>query len=136
MGAVFDDLDELLAAPPVDLGVTPWVTVEAEAVEQFARATLSPPTETVPPFMLLSLTNLLMPHLLQVPGASSGVNYGTESVRFASPVRPGDRLRGQGFLVEASEAGGGVQTKVHLRVELEGADEPACTVESLSRWMR
>lgn len=134
--AVFDDLAELLRAAPLDLGSTPWITVDASSVEQFARATLSPTTETVPPLMLLSLTNLMMPQLLQVPGASSGVNYGADSVRFNSPVRPGQRLRARAVLAESGEAGGGVQTKVRLAIEIEGADQPACEVESLSRWMR
>jgi acyl dehydratase len=86
--------------------------------------------------MLLSLTNLLFPQLLQVPAASNGINYGADSVRFNSPVRPGDRLRAQAFMTEATEAPGGVQTRVHMRLEIEGAEEPACTLESLTRWMR
>jgi hypothetical protein len=38
--------------------------------------------------------------------------------------------------VDAAEVNGGVQTTVQIRIEIDGSDEPACVVESLSRWLR
>lgn len=135
---LFHDLDQLLEAAPLELGVTGWVEVEPAAVNRFQRATWSASgvDGTVPPLMLLSLTNRFLPDLLQVPGASSGVNYGADSVRFGSTPRPGDRIRAGATLVSAVPVGAGVQTTVEIRIEVQGGDRPACTVHSLSRWMR
>jgi acyl dehydratase len=130
----FYDLAELVAAAPCDLGATGWVTVDGAMVERFVRATGCTPDGLVPPYMLLSLTNLFLPRLLQVPSASSGVNYGTGLVRFGPSVKPGAGLRGRATLVEASETAGGVQTTVRITVDAGGVDQPLCVVDSLSRW--
>jgi acyl dehydratase len=87
------------------------------------------------PYFALSLTNRFLPDLLQVPASSSGVNYGAESVEFGPPLSAGDRVRGAAALVGAAEVKGGVQTTVEIRVEVDGAAEPACVVRSLSRWL-
>jgi acyl dehydratase len=134
---VFASPDDLLDAVGRELGTTAWATVDPEDVARFAEATLTrEPPGRVPPLMLLSLTNRFLPDLLQVPGASNGVNYGTGSVRFPAEVKPGDRLRVSARISDAVEVSGGVQTTVEITVELDGSTQPACVVESLSRWMR
>ena len=135
--AVFASPDDLLGAAGRYLGITAWADVEQDDVNRFVEATGTvAPEGQVPPLMLLSLTNRFLPDLLQVPGAASGVNYGTGSVRFPAGVHVGDRLRASARLSEAVEVPGGVQTTVEITVEVEGADQPACVVESLSRWVR
>ena len=132
----FDRLDDLLKAPPADLGVTGWSVVEAVSVDAFVEATgFGQRDGTIPSLMFLSLTNLFMPDLISVPAASNGVNYGADSVRFGPPVKAGNRLRAKGRLTKAEPAGGGVQTTVEIVVEAEGEKEPVCVVASLSRWM-
>lgn len=131
------DLDELTGAVGRDLGATKWLTIEPLQLTLFAAATASPPSpEEVPAYLVLSLTNLFMPDLLEVRGAASGVNYGTGQVRFPHAVRAGDRVRGRATLADAADVSGGVQTTVEIRIEVDGEAEPACTVESLSRWLR
>jgi len=136
---VFDEVDALLGAATRDLGATGWRTFEASQLTAFAAAIGSPgpgPHDAAPPLLILALTNLFLPELLDVRGASNGINYGTGTVSFATPVRPGDRVRGRAVLVDATEVPGGVQTTIEIRVEVEGCHDPACVVESLSRWMR
>lgn len=131
------DLEDLLAAAGRDLGSTVWTTVEHLQLTVFAAATGGDPFETdAPAYFVLALTNLLMPDLLEVGGATSGVNYGTGQVRFPKAVKAGDRVRGRAVLTDATEVAGGIQTTVELHVDIEGEDEPACVVESLSRWLR
>ena len=76
-----------------------------------------------------------MPQIVEVRGVSLGVNYGTGEVRFPSWVPIGTRIRGGGELVEVTDAGAGVQTRIRITVEIEGQPEPACVVDALSRWM-
>ena len=134
---VFQTPDDLLGAVGLRLGTTAWATVDAADVQRFVDATATPDAGGgVPTLMVLALTNRLLPELLQVPGASNGVNYGTGSVRFPAEVRPGDRVRASARLAEAVEVPGGVQTAVEITVEVARSGEAACVVESLSRWMR
>jgi acyl dehydratase len=138
---VFENLDSLLSAGRRDLGSTEWVELTKSVIADFAAATWSPggpegEDSVAPPMLLLSLTNRLLPDLLEVRGASSGVNYGTGPVRFGALPQAGDRIRASALLVESAEAPAGVQTTVQIRIEVEGADSPACTVDSLSRWLR
>ncbi len=63
------------------------------------------------------------------------VNYGTDKVRFVSPVLVGSRIRGGAELVEVTDVAGGIQTKVLITIEIEGGKRPACVIESLSRWL-
>jgi acyl dehydratase len=136
---VFPDLDSLLSAGRRDLGLTEWVELDRSVLRDFATATWSAGGEdgnVAPPMLLLSLTNRFLPDLLEVRGASSGINYGTGPVRFGTEARAGDRIRAGATLLEAVEVPGGVQSAVEIRIEVEGSDQPACTVESLSRWLR
>jgi acyl dehydratase len=128
--AVFDSLDELLAAPPLDLGATGWVEVGAQEISDFVAAAGSRSA-----YLAVSFTNRFLPDLLQVPAASSGVNYGAESIELGPVLEPGQRVRAVASLVDASEVNGGVQTTVEVTIEVEQAEEPACTVRSLSRWL-
>ena len=135
---IFESPHELLDAVGRNLGITDWVTADREVLNEFAAATWSAaPAEDDPvsPFLILSLTNLFMPQLLEVRGISSGVNYGTGTVRFGTTVRPGDKLRASAVITDAAAVAGGVQTTVEITVEIDGASEPACVVQSLSRWM-
>jgi acyl dehydratase len=144
MATVFGGPDELLGSVGQNLGTTEWLTVTPEAVSEFATATWLPApaaADSVPPMMILSLTNLFLPQLLEVRGVSSGINYGTELVRFGPTVHPGDRLRASAVVTAATEVPGGVQTTVEITVEsqpptTQASAGPACVVKSLSRWLR
>lgn len=86
-------------------------------------------------YLTLSLSNLVLPQVLEVRGVSLGVNYGTGKVRFPAPVPVGSRVRGTAQLVACDDVAGGVQTTIVITMEIEGGAKPACVVESLSRWL-
>ena len=65
-----------------------------------------------------------------------GINYGTEKVRFPSPVLVGSRVRGGAEMVSVDEVSGGYQAVIRVTVEVEGSDRPACVVDSVSRFLR
>ena len=147
----FDGLDELRAAVGRDLGTSDWVEITQERVDTFADATgdhqwIHVDVERArreSPFggpiahgyLTLSLTNQLLPEVVEVRGISSGVNYGANKVRFPAPVPVGSRVRANVRLDAADDVPGGVQTTMTIVVEVEGAEKPACIVESLSRWL-
>jgi len=134
---VLGGLDAVRGAVGRDLGTSDWVTVTAAQVGQYAQATgdVSPDGATVSPWLLLSLTNLFLPQIVEVRGIAAGVNYGTGEVRFLGEAQVGERLRGSASLIDATEVSGGVQTTIRITVEVEGIDEPVCVIDSLSRWL-
>ena len=85
--------------------------------------------------LTLSLVNLFLPQLLEVRGASMGVNVGLDQVRFPAPVPVGSRLRGSGRVVAVAEAKGGVQVTVRVTVEVDGSEKPACVADTVSRFI-
>ena len=146
-----DGLDALKAAVGKDLGTSDWVDITQDRVDTFAEATgdrqwIHVDVERArreSPFggpiahgyLTLSLTNQLLPQVVEVRGVSSGVNYGADKVRFPAPVPVGSRVRANVRLDEADDVPGGVQTKMTITVEVEGGGKPACVVEALSRWL-
>ena len=117
---MLDGLDAVRAAEGTHLGWSDWVEIDQERLDRFAEATGGP--ATADGWLTLALTNLFMPQIVEVRGVSLGVNYGTDQVRFPSPVPVGSRIRGAGELVEVTDVKGGVQTRIRITVEIEGAD--------------
>jgi acyl dehydratase len=117
------------------LGHSDWVTVTQEQVNQFAEATgdhqwihVDPERATKEspyggPIAHGYLT--LMPQIVAFDGFRMGVNYGTEKVRFPSPVPVGSRVRAGASLESATPFEGGVQVNMGVTIEVEGASKPA-----------
>jgi len=147
---VLDGPDAVKAATGTHLGYSDWLTIDQERVNLFADATgdhqwihVDPERAADGPFggpiahgyLTLSLSNLFLPQIIETRGFSAGVNYGADKVRFISPVKVGDRIRGGAELVEVSDVSGGIQTLVRVTIEIEGGTKPACVIDSLSRWL-
>lgn len=142
---VLDGLDAVRAAVGRALGTSDWTTVSAEQVALFLEATAAAAgpgggdapdgAGELPGLLVLSLTNLLLPRIVEVRGVSAGLNRGTGVVRFPAPAPVGSRVRASARLVDAVDVAGGVDTTMLVTVEAEGTAEPACVVESLSRWL-
>jgi acyl dehydratase len=147
---IIDGLDELRAAAGTHLGYSDWIVVDQERVNGFADATgdhqwIHVDVERArreSPFggpiahgyLTLSLSNALLPTIVDVRGISMGVNYGVDKVRFPVPVLVGARVRAGAELVEVTEVAGGVQTKMRITIEIEDGDKPACIIDALSRY--
>jgi len=147
---VFEGLDEVRAAVGTDLGTSDWLEVTQERVNQFADATgdhqwihVDPVRAAAGPFggpiahgyLTLSLSNALLPDIVEVRGISMGVNYGVGKVRFPAPVPVGSRIRASATLAAVDDVAGGVQTTMVITVEIEGGTKPACVIESISRYL-
>ncbi|MGW2938788.1 MaoC family dehydratase [Streptomyces sp. NPDC001156] len=141
---------DLLAVSGRALGPTPWVTVTQHEVNQFAEATGDfqwvhtdaarakdgPFGSTIAHgYLTLALAGRFVPQLIMVEKCSGIINYGCDRVRFPTAVPVPSRLRGTGTVAEACEIAGGVQVTLHLRIELEGTERPACVITSLLRYL-
>jgi acyl dehydratase len=130
------------------LGPSSWITVDQAMIDKFAEATGDhqwihvdverakrelPGGKTIAHgYLTLSLLPRMMPELLKVTKRSRGVNYGSNKVRFVTPVPSGGRVRLRSTLkaVEPVE-GNGVRLTFESVIEVEGKDRPAMVAETL-----
>ena len=142
-------LAEVVEAQEVDLGSSPWLTIEQPRIDTFADATddhqwihvdeekaaSGPFGKTIAHgYLTLSLANLFLPQIMRVDNTSMGVNYGCEKVRFPAAVPVGSKVRGGGEVIAVEEVKGGVQVVVRMTIEIEGGDRPACVIDTISRF--
>jgi acyl dehydratase len=147
--AIFGSAGDLRGAVGRLLGPTDWLRVEQSRIDKFADATgdhqwihVDPVRAASGPFhgtiahgyLTLALVNFFLPQLMVVSGASMGVNYGSERVRFPSVVRSGSRVRGVAEVAGVEDVRDGVQVMIRVTIEVEGTSKPACVAETLSRY--
>ena len=131
------------------LGYSSYLTISQERVNQFAEATgdfqwihVDVERAKTGPFggpiahgyLTLSLGPVLLPEIFAVSGISMGVNYGTNKVRFMSPVPVGAQLRAGAKLMNVDEIAGGAQVTLEIVFECEGAAKPSCVAEVILRY--
>jgi len=146
---IFDTPAELIGSEGTALGPTDWLAIEQDRVDGFAevtgdhqwihvdaeRARSGPFGGTIAHgYLTMSLVNFFLPDLIEVRGFAHAVNVGADRLRFLNPVRTGSRIRATGEIVGAEEMKGGIQAVVRVTVEIEGADKPACVVDTISRY--
>ncbi|MBV8989916.1 MAG: dehydratase, partial [Solirubrobacterales bacterium] len=82
-------------------------------------------------YLMLSLVAPMVEQLLTVTDAKMAVNYGVDIVRFPAPLPVGGQWRGGASIVHSREIPGGVQLKLAVTVEVEGAEKPSMVAEPL-----
>ncbi|WP_151083195.1 MaoC family dehydratase [Nocardioides cynanchi] len=143
---ILDNLDTLAAMSGEELGLSEWLEIDQERVDQFAdatgdhqwihvdreRAASGPFGGTIAHgYLTLSLIPLLGSQVfaLETPGAK--LNYGVNKVRFPHPVRVGSRIRSRVTLGEVTDLPTGKQLTLRQVIEIEGQDKPACVAETV-----
>ena len=141
-------VDEMKALVGEHLGYSHYVEITQEQVNLFADATgdhqwihIDVERAKAGPFggpiahgyLTLSLGPSLYSQIVEISGFSMGVNYGTNKVRFPSPVPVGSRLRLGARLLSVDDIAGGVQASVEFTFEVEGASKPSCVAEVVFR---
>ncbi len=149
---IIDSPDALKDLAGKELGVTDWITITQERINQFADATgdhqwihidrerarrESPYGTTIAHgFLTLSLLSPFIMQALEVRGARMAVNYGLNRVRFPSAVRSESRVRARVTLQSVREFAEGVEPTWLVTVETEGPEKPCCVAEWVTRYYR
>lgn len=129
-----------------EIGVSDWLEITQERVNQFAdatgdhqwihvdveRATKEMGGPIAHGYLTLSLIPHLAAGLLRVSGVTRGINYGSDKVRFTNMVRVGKRVRVRQKLLDAQPKSGGLQMKSEYTIEIEGEERPACVAEAIT----
>jgi acyl dehydratase len=79
-------------------------------------------------------THTIVGQIYQVGGARMAINYGSDRVRFITPVRVGSRIRASSLLRRAEHNDDAVQVTVVTTIEIDGAGKPAAVIEHLGRY--
>jgi acyl dehydratase len=144
---VFNGIEELQAVAGTQLGVSEWHEITQAQVDQFADATgdhqwihVDPERAATGPFgttiahgyLTLSLVPLFVSEVYALEGVQMAVNYGTNKVRFPSPVPVGSKVRGRVAIDGVAPSSMGFTVSATVTVEIEGAAKPACVAETLA----
>ena len=147
----FDDLAALQAAVSEEFG--PWsppIQVTQQMIDDFAELSGDhqwihvdverakremPGGKTIAHgYLTLSLVPRMAAGLLEVTKRTRGINYGSNKIRFISPVPAGARIRVRQRITGAEEvAGNGVRVSSEMTVEIEGQDKPALVAELIGQ---
>jgi acyl dehydratase len=132
-----------------ELGPSEWLTVTQEMIDKFAEATGDhqwihvdverakrelPGGKTIAHgYLTLSLLPRLAPTLMSVAKRRRGVNYGSNKIRFITPVPAGSRIRLRQKLLKAEPAeDNGIRITSQMTMEVEGSERPAMVAETIS----
>ncbi len=144
MVRVFESLEAFGEIVGQELGRSPWVTVTQADIDAFAgvtkdeqwihvdqqRSAAGPFGSTiVHGYFVMSLIAHFSDEVYTVEGLESSLNYGSNRVRFPSPVPVNSRLRGVISLLEANKLESGTQLVTRVVVEREGEAKPACVAD-------
>jgi acyl dehydratase len=136
-----------------ELPPTEWLTVTQERIRQFAEATEdrqwihldqerarkeSPYGTTIAHgFLTLSLISFFMKDAIQIrSGVRLAVNYGSNRVRFPSPVRVDAKIRARFTLLLVKDLPDCIEATFSAVIESEGSDKPCCVAETIVRYYR
>lgn len=141
-------LDQLEGKIGEEIGVSPWLAVEQDRIDLFARAIDDPQWIHIDPerakagpfgttiahgFLTLSLLSHLIETTFSFDDRKMGVNYGLNRVRFTAPLPSGSKIRARFSLGAFEKIAGGVQVTFNTVVEREGGDKPVLVAEWIGR---
>jgi acyl dehydratase len=129
-----------------ELGPSEWIIVDQAMIDKFADATGDhqwihvdieraksemPGGRTIAHgYLTLSLVPRMAATLLEVQKRSRSINYGSNKIRFITPVPAGARIRVRQRITGAEEVGGNsVRVTSEMTVEIEGQERPALVGE-------
>ncbi|MDA0687293.1 MAG: MaoC family dehydratase [Proteobacteria bacterium] len=131
-----------------EVGVSDWLTVDQERINQFAEATgdhqyihVDPERAAATPFGSTIAHGFLTMSLMVLMGYEGstklentvmGINYGFDKLRFINPVKVNSKIRGRFKLLGAEEKKPKHYLLKHeVTVEIEGEEKPALIAEWL-----
>lgn len=134
-----------------ELPPTDWFTITQERIQQFAEATEdhqwihldaerarteSPYGATIAHgFLTLSLISYFMKQAIQIrTGVRLAVNYGSNRVRFPSPVKVNARIRARFTVLTLKELPDALEALFAASIESESSDKPCCVAEWIVRY--
>lgn len=143
---VINSYEEFAAHEGQQLGISDWLLVDQNRINQFADATLdhqwihvdverakqeSPYKSTIAHgYLTLSLLPHLWGQIIEVNHLKMMVNYGMDKMRFGVPVITGSRIRLNAKLDKIENLRGICKAYIGFKIEIEGQRKPALQGEA------
>lgn len=133
--------EEFAAYEGKELGVSEWVQITQERIDQFANATddhqwihvdvercktESPFGQTIAHgYLTISMIPLMWGQIIEVNNLERMMNYGMKDMRFGQPVLSGQSIRMKVSLDEIQNLRGAIKTNVKFAVEIQETGKKA-----------
>jgi acyl dehydratase len=130
-----------------EIGVSDWLQIRQPQITAFAELTgddhwihvdperaareLPDGKTLVHGFLTVSYIPFLVRSVYQIRQRGMGLNYGTNKIRFTSPLQVDARIRMRQTIKAADPIAGGMRITSDVVIEVEGKDKPAAVVEFL-----
>jgi acyl dehydratase len=138
-------LEDMQARVGQVVGTSRWFVMDQERIDRFADATedhqfihVDPEAAKMTPFgqtiahgfLTVSMLAAMMADAVDAIPVRMSINYGFNKLRFLTPVKSGQKIRGEFKLLEFVEKRPGQwQQTVEVTVEIEGGAKPALIAE-------
>ncbi len=147
---VIESIEDAKALEGVEVGLSDWVVIDQNRIDQFAEATTDyqwihvdtercaremPDGRTIAHgYLTLSLIPALTGDFVHVENLARAINFGANKVRFYTPVPAGARVRARATVLQARRRAGALMITSETRIEVEGERKPACVAETLGMY--
>ena len=148
MGHVISSFEDLKALEGLEVGVSDWLLISQEHIDQFANLThdhqwihvdverakkeMPGGTTIAHGYLTLSMIPAMTAGFLEFTNLKMGINYGLNRVRFTNMVAVDSRIRARSVVKTVRQRSKAIQLIGETSVEIEGESKPACIVETVS----
>ena len=148
MGHVISSFEDLKALEGLEVGVSDWLLISQEHINQFANLThdhqwihvdverakkeMPGGTTIAHGYLTLSMIPAMTAGFLEFTNLKMGINYGLNRVRFTNMVAVDSRIRARSVAKMVKQRSKAIQLIGETSVEIEGERKPACIVETVS----
>lgn len=147
---VISSIEEAKDLEGVEVGLSDWVVIDQNRIDQFAEATgdyqwIHVDTERAAAempggrtiahgYLTLALIPSLTGDFVEFRKLKHAINFGANKVRFYTPVNAGDRVRARATVLQARRRAGALLVTSETRIEVENERKPACVAETLGMY--
>jgi len=150
MTRIITSIDDAKALEGQEIGLSDWVVIDQNRIDQFAEATTDyqwihvdteravrelPEGRTIAHgYLTLALIPALTGNFIEVKNLTRAINFGLNKVRFYTPLLTGSRVRARVKVLQARRRAGALLLTSEVRIEIEDERKPACVAETLGMY--
>jgi acyl dehydratase len=143
-------IEDAKALEGVEVGLSDWVVIDQNRIDQFAEATgdyqwihvdteramveLADGKTIAHGYLTLALIPALTNNFVVFENLARAINFGANKVRFYTPVPSGARVRARATVLQARRRSGALFLTSEVSIEVEGERKPACVAETLGMY--
>jgi acyl dehydratase len=150
MTRIITSIDDAKALEGQEVGLSEWVVIDQNRIDQFAEATTDyqwihvdteraarelPEGKTIAHgYLTLALIPALTGDFIEVKNLTRAINFGLNNVRFYTPLLTGSRVRARVTVLQARRRAGALLLTSEVRIEIEDERKPACVAVTLGMY--